>query len=74
MNHPLRKPTGSHLTDSDAESIPEPPGSGITIAVYRVGPEGVSVVVPPERHKRSSRDPWPVPDPPCTCSANCPMG
>lgn len=74
MTHPLRKPLApSHLIDTEAESVPEPPGSGITIAVYTVGPEGVRVVVPRELHKRSARDPWPTPDPPCRCSPDCPM-
>ncbi|OPC81010.1 hypothetical protein B4N89_08670 [Embleya scabrispora] len=73
MTHPLRRPAAPQLAATEAESVPEPPGSGITIAVYRVGPEGVRVLVPPERHKRSARDPWPTPDPPCRCSPNCPM-
>jgi len=57
----------------DREPLSEPPGSGITLAVYRVGPDGVEILVPPARHKRFSRDPWMAPDPPCECSPDCPM-
>ncbi|MFI6985796.1 hypothetical protein ACIBSV_45540 [Embleya sp. NPDC050154] len=73
MSHPRRASAAPQLASTEGDPFPEPPGSGIVIAVYWVGPDGTRVVVPPQLHKRSSRDPWPSTNPPCTCSPDCPM-
>lgn len=61
--------------DYGPDPYPEPPGSCITLAVYRVGPAGSRVVVPLERHKRFAKDPWwHQREPPCQCPlAGCPL-
>lgn len=53
------------------------PGTGMTLAVYQVGPDGTRVVKPPMRCAVSEPTAWPwgigsmPPDPPCECSPGC---
>ncbi|MGC0422493.1 hypothetical protein ABIA38_008036 [Embleya sp. AB8] len=57
------------------DPYPEPPGSCMTLAVYRVGPTGVQVLVPPARHRLFGKEPWwQQNEPPCACPLlGCPL-
>ncbi|WP_406287611.1 hypothetical protein [Embleya sp. NBC_00896] len=58
--------------DYGPDPAPQPPGSGIRIAVYRVDAAGVHVVKEPEDHKGFTRA-WPQVEPPCACPTTCPL-
>lgn len=54
----------------DDDPFPEPPGSSITLAVYRVGPRVGEVLVPRETYVGFSRV-GESGEPPCRCSPEC---
>lgn len=61
--------------DFGPDPHPEPPGSYITLAVYRVGPRGARVLVPHTGHRLCGGDPWwRQREPPCGCPlVDCPL-
>lgn len=64
-----------HAARYGADPYPEPPGSCITLAVYRVDSTGVRVLVPHARHKLYAKEPWWAQrEPPCGCPlVDCPL-